>query len=298
MPHTFETPPYPLVGPRFKTGFHCHTVNSDGGLTPEQTAETYRAKGFGALCITDHRQVTPVKGLGRDGMICLPATENGGWPDILAAGVLETADTDLPLAERARRLAAQGGFTVAAHPAYCEATPESYRDCDDLMALEICNAYCDEAYANGLAIELWDMLLGEGKRLWGVAGDDAHLNPKKGYYSDAGRAWVEAWLPSATPEGLLSALKAGAFFSTQGPVFEEIAVTPEGIRVACSPVRQVRWRTFGRVGFVHHAPVDAPIVASELPEWFRPSTFVRIELVDERGKRAWSNPVFVEAVTG
>jgi hypothetical protein len=55
----------------------------------------------------------------------------------------------------------------------------------------------------------------------------------------------------------------------------------------------VRWRTFGKVGFVDYASPGDTLTRSELPEWFQPSVFVRIELVDSRGKKAWSNPFFV-----
>lgn len=105
-------------------------------------------------------------------------------------------------------------FTIAAHPTYCEAVPESYLDCEHLMAL----ANCDLAYANGLATELWDMVLGQGKPVWSVAADDAHLNPRKRHYSAAGKAWVETFSSTATADDVLEALKAAAFFSTQGPV--------------------------------------------------------------------------------
>ena len=45
-------------GTRIKAGFHCHTTRSDGGLSPGETVEHYRARGFHCLGITDHRQVT------------------------------------------------------------------------------------------------------------------------------------------------------------------------------------------------------------------------------------------------
>jgi hypothetical protein len=291
--HTFELAPAIFSGPRIKTGFHCHTVNSDGGLTPLETVETYRKLGFQCLCITDHRHVTPTDGLSDSGFICLPSTENGGMPDILAAGVETAVDTTLPLPDRARLLAGQGGFTVAAHPTYCAALPEAYLACENLHALEIYNAYCDNAYVNGCATELWDMVLGQGKRVFGVAGDDAHLNPKKGYYSHAGLAWNEVWAGEFSETGVLAALKTGAFFSTQGPMFERIEVVDGAIRIECSPVKQVRWRTFGHAGFVDHAPDGAFLTHSALPDRLQPRVFVRIELVDHNHRCAWSNPFFV-----
>ena len=62
----------------------------------------------------------------------------------------------------------------------------------------------------------------------------------------------------------------------------------------CSPVKQVRWRTFGHAGFVDHAPDGAALTHSELPDWLQTRLFVRIELLDHHGKRAWSNPFFLK----
>ena len=289
----FEASPFTGPGEWIKAGFHCHTIQSDGGQTPEETVRRYREKGFRCLGITDHRMVTRVDGFSDARFVGIDSTENGGDPDLIGVGVESAVPVELPTAERARLLAKQGGFVIAAHPTYCAATPQTYADCPDLMALEICNAYCDHAYANGLATELWDMLLGQGRRLWGVAGDDAHLNPRKRTYSDAGLAWVEIWCADFSRAGILAALKAGAFYSTQGPRFETIRVEGPLIRVTTSPVASVRWRTFGCKGYVHHATSGADIVQSELPPSVRPNRFVRIELVDARGRRAWSNPFFV-----
>ncbi len=289
----FEIPALKLSGNRIKAGFHCHTINSDGGLLPKETVNRYRAEGYACLGITDHRQVTAVDGLSGPDMLVIKATENGGDPDIIGVGIENPAPQEMSLVERARILAVQGGFTIAAHPTYCGVLPHVYVDCPDLMAMEIYNAYCDTAYVNGYALELWDMVLGQGKRIWGVAADDAHLNSKKRCYSDAGRGWVEIWAESLTELAILQALKAGAFFSTQGPVFHEIVVENSTIHLKCTPVKAVKWRTFGKVGYVEYASRNTPLTGSCLPEWFRPCKYIRIEIEDYDGKRAWSNPIFV-----
>jgi hypothetical protein len=261
-------------------------------MSPRDTVERYRTKGFQCLGITDHRQVTPIVDLATPDLLAIPATENGGDPDIVAVGVSACVPKDLPLSERASRPANQGGFTIAAHPSYCGVLPDVCAGCADLMAMEIYNAYCDAAYANGYALELWDMVLGLGKRIWGVAGDDAHLNPRKRHYSDAGLGWVEVWADALAQEPVLRALKQGRFFSTQGPGFDRIEVEDGTIRIRCSPVRQVRWRTWGSVGHVEYAAAGSYLETAALPNGFRPNRYVRIELVDHEGKRAWSNPIF------
>ena len=288
--------PTPFVGPGrwIKAGFHCHTLHSDGGLTPEETARTYRDLGYGCLGITDHHVVTDGEGLSTPEMLLINATENGGDPDIIGVGVAEAAPFHWSLNQRAAALARQGGFVIAAHPHYCAVDLDDYVNCPDLHAREILNAYCDQAYANGLATEVWDMVLGRGKRVWGVAGDDAHLNPKKRYYSHAGQAWVEVWARELSQAGVLDALHAGAFYSTQGPRFTAIEADGPEMHIACTPVAQVRWRTYGRVGFVDYAPEGGDLTRSALPDWFEPRVYVRVELVDRQGRRAWSNPVFAE----
>jgi hypothetical protein len=294
IPWSFEPSPYSPGGEWVKCGFHCHTVNSDGGLSPAETVRIYREAGFRCLGISDHAHVTPMAEFSGEGFLGIDSVENRGEPDILAVGVRAPAPEEWTLAERATALAAQGAFTIAVHPHYCAALPSDYLGCEGLHAIEIYNAYCDHAYANGLATEMWDMLLGQGMRVWGVAGDDAHLNPKKRYYSHAGLAWVEAWCAGLTREAVLAALHAGAFYSTQGPRFERIEVGERTLRIACTPVVEVRWRTYGKVGFVDYAASpDELLTASALPDWFTPRRYVRVELVDRAGRRAWSNPLFV-----
>ena len=42
--------------PQYKANLHCHSVYSDGKLTPEQLKEAYKAHGYSVLCITDHER--------------------------------------------------------------------------------------------------------------------------------------------------------------------------------------------------------------------------------------------------
>jgi hypothetical protein len=276
-----------------KAGFHCHTVNSDGGLSPDETLLRYREAGYDCVAITDHRQVTRTASFSTDSFIAIDSIEVGIWPDVIGIGATAAPSRDLPFHEAVCCLNDQGAFAVAAHPTYCGAGAEAYLDCPNLGALEIYNAYCEEAYANGVSVELWDMLLGSGRRVWGVATDDAHLNEAKRYYSDAGRAWVEVLVEELSQQAILRAMKEGAFYSTQGPRFTSFEVKGSNISFECSPVRQIRWRTRGPSGYVEYATSRAGLRESSLPAGFRPRGYARVELVDEEGLRAWSNPFFV-----
>lgn len=285
--------PFVSNGMWISAGLHCHSDRSDGGLSPTDTLRTYRDLGYQCVGLTDHRVVTPVATLSGGGFLAVDSIEVGGVPDVIGIGATRAPDPAASLSQRVSDLTAQGAFTIGAHPTYSAAKPSDYLGCPELMAIEIYNAYCEEAYANGIATEIWDMLLGEGMKCWGVAADDAHLNERKRYYSAAGRAWVEIWASELSLKAVLESLKAGAFYSTQGPKLTRISTTSGGIVIDCTPVQQVRWRTRGPCGYVQR--VDGPhgITNAALPEWFNPRGYVRVELVDAEGLRAWSNPFYV-----
>ena len=40
--------------PQYKANLHCHSILSDGRLSPEELVEAYRDKGYSVLAITDH----------------------------------------------------------------------------------------------------------------------------------------------------------------------------------------------------------------------------------------------------
>ena len=41
----------------YKANLHCHTVYSDGTLTPEQIKQEYKARGYSAVAFTDHEHI-------------------------------------------------------------------------------------------------------------------------------------------------------------------------------------------------------------------------------------------------
>ena len=44
----------PETGSFYKANLHAHSTVSDGGLTPSELKERYRAKGYSILALTDH----------------------------------------------------------------------------------------------------------------------------------------------------------------------------------------------------------------------------------------------------
>jgi hypothetical protein len=93
------------------------------------------------------------------------------------------------------------------------------------------------------------------------------------------------------PEALLTALKAGHFYSTQGPELRDVRVEDGKLVVECSAVSSIvaiGWGTGAKAVHGHS------MTRGEVPlERLNNSPWIRAAVIDAAGKRAWSNPIWV-----
>jgi hypothetical protein len=96
------------------------------------------------------------------------------------------------------------------------------------------------------------------------------------------------------PDALLDSLKAGRYYSTQGPLIDAIEWGAETVTVRCTPAAAVM--VLGR-GSRAEQSLRAGQTSASLPlERLRPGGFARIVVVDGGGRRAWSSPVRLDGV--
>ena len=67
-----------------------------------------------------------------------------------------------------------GQFVVLAHPHWSRMTPSDVLALTGFHAIEVFNTGCERLMHAGRADLHWDLLLQEGRRVWGVACDDTH----------------------------------------------------------------------------------------------------------------------------
>ncbi len=138
---------------------------------------------------------------------------------------------------------------------------------------------------------LLDELLEEGDRLTAVATDDAHLKHPLGLTRDALSGWVQVRAESREPTALLSALKAGSFYSSTGPELHEVRIEGDDIVIACSPVETILITSRGarsqRVIQPGIRETRFPIAA------WRELGYLRVTVRDDAGGRAWTNPIWL-----
>lgn len=295
--------PFAGGGRFFKGNLHTHSTRSDGARGPEAVCAAYREAGYDFLCLSDHflpRYGFPVVDtrpfrtnsfttlLGAE--VHAPATSVGELWHILAVG-LPADFAPTPPEERGRDLAARcaaaGAFVAIAHPAWYGLSVADADSIGSAHAVEVYNHTSAVKADRGDGWGLLDQLLARGRRLWGCAVDDAHFK-----FADAFGGWVMVKAEAPEPEALVAALKAGRFYSSQGPEIHALEVGRDEVAVDCSPARAVM--VLGR-GSAAATVFGDGLRAARLPlAALRAGGYGRVVVVDGEGRRAWSNPFWFE----
>lgn len=293
----------------FRGNLHTHSDRSDGVLSAEDVCRRYQAEGYDFLALTDHfvgsydfpiTDTTPFRDnrfttiLGAE--LHSGAMKNGEIWHILAVGLpadfsrpnaphfrpVEDQETGPELARRAREA---GAYVAIAHPQW------SGLDLDDARSIEAAHAV--EVYNHGCGVEsdrpdgfhTLDLLLSEGRKLGLCATDDAHF-----LVADHFGGWVMVKAQENTPDSLLTALKAGHYYSSQGPEFRNVVWNESWVEVESSAVSAVIVQG--------QAPATVAVHGDSMTKSrielgrFAHSPWMRITIVDKAGKRAWCNPVW------
>lgn len=294
---------------RFHRGnLHTHSTNSDGCLAPEDVCRRYRAEGYDFIALTDHfigiygypisdtlpfRDAKFTTILGAE--LHSGQMENGELWHILAVGLpadfsppnapgfvpVDDQETGPQIAARAREA---GAFLAVAHPQWSGMTLADARTIEAAHAVEIYNHGCAVGCDRADGFSIADLLLSEGRDLSLIATDDAHFTEP-----DHFGGWVMVKSRENTPEALLDALKAGRFYSTQGPDLRHIELHGDSVIVESSAVTAVIVQGHGCAAKAIHG---ASMTRTEMSlQRFRNSPWIRISVIDAAGKRAWSNPI-------
>jgi hypothetical protein len=294
----------------YRGNLHCHSNLSDGLRSPEDVIDAYRIAGYDFLCLSDHFEaeygwrITDTRPLRDESFITLVGAElsSAAWNDrdcfwVTAAGL--PADFEAPPeddhAGAITRARAAGAFVVMLHPGLNNlpvAAAEGSPALDAVHAVEIYNHNgamaalpdrADGAY-------MLDGLLESGRKLLVNAGDDAHF----GHPRDRFGGWIEVHSAHLDPDLLLASMKAGRYYSTQGPSIRELIINGNILLVKTSEAYAINLTTGGdrwQSGDERHDQTGNISEAEFDLTPFRDS-YCRLIVVDPTGKRAWSNPIW------
>lgn len=286
----------------YKGNTHTHTTNSDGRLTPNEAIELYKSKGYDFLCLTDHyKQSEPVdcsEFLQLSGVELDCMKEHSAY-HIVGIGM----ESDFVL-DKTKQILPQmlidsiiqsGGRAILAHPSWSLMTSEETLKLKGLCGAEVFNSVSRPPFTGDRADSsvFLDVVAAYGLPLPLFAADDSHY-----YKGDECYAFIYVNAPALTRNDILQGIDNGRFYATQGPKFHQIEIKDDVITVNCSPCNRAIF--YSNVVWTPNRVQEPNGVHEQTnSEYFsykinKNDFFVRIELNDDTGKKAWSSYIRVK----
>jgi hypothetical protein len=282
----------------YKGNLHAHTTVSDGRQSPAESVETYRALGYDFLAVTDHWQLNSEGYAGE--MLVMRGCEYDfdiANQALHIVGVFP-ADADPRIIREdapnraVSRINRAGGAAILAHPAWSMNTLDVMLSLEEVCGAEVFNAIsgmpwgADRAYS-GTQL---DIAANHGRLYGFLAGDDAHY-----YDGECGMGWNMVGADTLSAPDIIGALKRGDYYATQGPLIRHAEYDPEvGLyRVECTPASRIvfysnlPWSR-GRCLTGEGLTSGEYSIKREYGE-----RYIRCEVIDEAGRRAWISPIWV-----
>lgn len=279
----------------FKVNFHTHAgvcIPGKCGILPlDEVTQAYCKAGYSALAVSNHDVYTPHE-REREGITLLDAVEYSGKPHMLQVGV--QSYRDVTHQEAIDDTLRAGGFAVMCHPNW---GVNGYRDAQYLakleryqgyVGIEIFNPVIYRLCGSGLALDTWDYLLSQGRRVWGFGNDDFHL------WQDMARAWNMLYAKSAQQADIIEAVNAGRFYVSSGLVLQHCTIENNTLFVQAdwsvpSYVKEFQFTVTGSKGKVlfecKEKALSFPLPQNE--------PYLRIAVTGENGAKLFLQPFFL-----
>jgi hypothetical protein len=216
------------------------------------------------------------------------------------------ASASMPLAETFRiniaAVLAEGAIAQINHPNLLwTVRPEDLRDVPDGTLIEVWNG---QPFTNNLGggdgtsdsrpagEGYWDLLLSQGKIIWGVGSDDSHKE------ADRGHAWIVVRAAELTAQEIRGAISRGNFYASNGVTLTDIAIDEKSLSVTIESKEVVPGLPGSEPRFLTRFIGQGGAVLSEMAgthplyHFRRGETYVRASIMDSNGRRAWTQPVF------
>lgn len=313
----------PMAGNYYKANLHCHTIHSDGRLTPEEVKAAYLANGYSVVAYTDHRNYQWHKELTDDSFVALAAYEVDINEDFKVPGDFSCVKTyhinlydsnpeehqaekrQSILPERrygdfeyintfVERMKEYGFFACYNHPYWSLQNYDDYKHLRGFWGMEIYNHGCEHDGLYGYNPQSYDEMLRLGNRLFCVSTDDNHNTyPFGDALCDSFGGFTMIKADSLTYEAIVDALQMGSFYSSMGPEILELFIEEKELHVKTSPVEKIYVIMEGRNCYKKLAAHGETITEAVFPLTGQES-YIRVDIRDAKGLHADSNAYMIE----
>ena len=314
----------PKEGTFYKANLHCHTVVSDGDLTPEQGKEAYMGQGYSIVAFTDHNKYCKHEELNDEGFLSIAAYEanidqfsphEDAWPNLKVYHFnfydkypeRREKEEKIPMPLRRYNdieyingyidlMKTEGFLACYNHPYWSLQNYEDYKDLRGLWGMEIYNHGCEHDGLYGFNPQSYDEMLRTGQRIFTVATDDNHnREPFDSPLCDSFGGFVMVKAGSLDYSAVMEALEKGDFYFSMGPEIKEAYIRDNRLVVKTSPVEKIFVIQEGRDCYKKLAPIGECITEAEFEITGREG-YIRVEIRDGKGLYAGTNAFWMDKV--
>lgn len=273
--------PFEVKGNWYKGNLHTHTKNSDGQFTPEEICEIYSKANYDFLAITDHNRISDE--IRHTRLLVIRGVEL--QPEkfhILGIGIKNEFYTEGNTAQYViDTINKNASLVILAHPYWCGNTSSELLQLDGYIGIEIYNNVCQYLIGKGYSNVHLDEILQSGKRTFCFAVDDSHSE------EHIGGGFIMVKAEKLTEEDILNSIKRGLFYSSTGVLIKNLSFKDHLLSVHCSPAKSIDFIGYNASGKRFTGKdiegAEYEIKGSEI--------YIRIEITDRYGKKAWTNPI-------
>lgn len=318
----------------YKANLHCHTIYSDGNLTPEEVKKAYQERGYQVVAFTDHNTYRNHSELNDEQFLALAAYEvdmneysdrNADFSRTKtyhinlydtnpAAHREEKEQTPLPLRRYhdteyinsyIAKMNELGFLACYNHPYWSLQTYEDYKDLKGFWGMEIYNHGCELDGLYGYHPQSYDEMLRSGQHIRCVSTDDNHNSFSfEDPLCDSFGGYVMIGAEELTYSAVINALVKGNFYSamspdgrTDAPEIYQITLDGSELYIKCSPADKIYVQTMGR--YCHRAAAEPGKTISEAVfSLTGKEGYIRVDVRDAQGRHAHSNAYFLEDLMG
>lgn len=319
----------PEKGKFYKANMHMHTIISDGKMTPEETKKAFLEQGYSIVAFTDHEVMVPHPELTDEHFIAITSTElatnknyncefeydqcyhiniyskdpnktkfYGFDPkkmwlshslDYININDMEIVDRKYSfesMNEIIRKAKEENCFVSYNHPVWSTQNYEDYIGLKGLWGVEWHNTGCvHSGYPD--TIQPIDDLLKIGENVFPLATDDAH-NIK-----DCFCGFVMVKASELKYETVMDALEKGDFYSSNGPLIEELTIEDGIVSIKTSLATQIFISTERRMTFMKRSDEGITEANFDINNYLTRcanenciNPYIRITVIDKEGKKA------------
>lgn len=292
-----------------KGGLHSHTTRSDGQDSPEDVVRAHAENGFDFLSITDHRiynhknyapdtDILIIPGMEFDATaytgagfrcfhtVCLgPDDETNGFgqDEEFESGMIKNQHHYQKYLDW---IYENNNIAFYCHPQWSSTYARHFDQLQGMMGIEVWNTACVLGNDMDFDAPCWDELLGIGVRLWGIATDDGHAM----YQHCKGWVMVNA---EKNIKSILAALVDGKFYSTTGPVIKDFYVKDGVAHIKTDGCQKILFHADRHPNRKFEAKDGENLTDAQL-DLRNSYSYIRASVVDDQGRRAWTNPIFID----